>query len=71
MKAPVHQATIDLSMFWQHSVATGVISKVLAANWAFKHKITYILLALSTMWSKIILDRFMHDVYKEIVKNNL
>ena len=29
LKAPANKATIDLSMFWQHSVATGVISKVL------------------------------------------
>lgn len=29
LKAPAHQKTMDLSRSWQHSLATGVIAKVL------------------------------------------
>ncbi len=68
LKAPVHQATIDLSMFWRHSVATGVISKVLCSELGIQTQNNIYLAGLIHDVGKIILDRFMHDVYKEIVK---
>jgi putative nucleotidyltransferase with HDIG domain len=68
LKAPVNQPTIDLSMFWQHSVATGVISKVLCGELGIQTQNNIYLAGLIHDVGKIILDRFMHDVYKEIVK---
>jgi len=68
LKAPVNQATIDLSMFWQHSVATGVIAKVLCSELGIHTQNNIYLAGLIHDVGKIILDRFMHDVYKEIVK---
>jgi putative nucleotidyltransferase with HDIG domain len=68
LKAPSHQQTIDLSMFWQHSVATGVIAKVLCAELGIQAQNNIYLAGLIHDVGKIILDRFMHDVYKEIVK---
>jgi putative nucleotidyltransferase with HDIG domain len=68
LKAPVNQPTIDLSMFWQHSVATGVISKVLCSELGIQTQNNIYLAGLIHDVGKIILDRFMHDVYKEIVK---
>jgi len=68
LKAPDNQATIDLSMFWKHSVATGVISKVLCSELGIQTQNNIYLAVLIHDVGKIILDRFMHDVYKEIVK---
>ncbi len=68
LKAPDNQATIDLSMFWKHSVATGVISKVLCSELGIQTQNNIYLAGLIHDVGKIILDRFMHDVYKEIVK---
>ena len=68
LKAPANKATIDLSMFWQHSVATGVISKVLCNELGILTQNNIYLAGLIHDVGKIILDRFMHDIYKEIVK---
>ncbi len=52
----------------QHSVATGVISKVLCSELGIQTQNNiYLALPIHDV-GKIILDRLMHDVYKEIVK---
>jgi len=68
LKAPANQPTLDLSKFWQHSVATGVISKVLCSELNIQSANNIYLAGLIHDVGKIILDRFMHDVYKEIVR---
>jgi HD-like signal output (HDOD) protein len=68
LKVPVNQPTIDLGMFWQHSVATGVIAKVLSSELRIQSSGNIYLAGLIHDVGKLILDRFMHDVYKEIVR---
>lgn len=68
LKAPVNQPTIDLGMFWKHSVATGVISKVLCSELGIQTQNNIYLAGLIHDVGKIILDRFIQDIYKEIVK---
>lgn len=68
LKAPAHQKTMDLSKFWQHSIATGVIAKVLCTELGIQTENNIYLAGLIHDVGKIILDRFMHDAYEEIIR---
>lgn len=61
------QPTIDLTLFWRHSVATGVFSKLLAEELNIGLLNNIYLAGLIHDVGKIVLDRFAHDVYSDIL----
>ena len=62
------QPTIDLTLFWRHSVATGVFSKLLASELNIGLLNNIYLAGLIHDVGKIVLDRFAHDVYSEVLR---
>jgi len=62
------QPTIDLTIFWRHSVATGVFSKLLASELNIGLLNNIYLAGLIHDVGKIVLDRFAHDVYSEVLR---
>lgn len=67
LKAPKGVNTVDLRQFWRHSVATGVIGKILCAKLNIGRLDSLYLAGLVHDVGKVVLDRFRHDVYHEIV----
>jgi HD-like signal output (HDOD) protein len=67
LKPPKGVATLDLKQFWRHSVATGVIGKILCNKLNVGRFDSLYLAGLVHDVGKVILDRFIHDVYKQIV----
>jgi len=61
------QSTIDLTLFWRHSVATGVFSKLLASELNIGLLNNIYLAGLIHDVGKIVLDRFAHDVYSDVL----
>ena len=59
------QSTIDLTLFWRHSVATGVFSKLLASELNIGLLNNIYLAGLIHDVGKIVLDRFAHDIYSD------
>jgi putative nucleotidyltransferase with HDIG domain len=68
LKAPKGVATFDLEQFWRHSVATGVIAKILCKRLNLGRLDSLYLAGLFHDVGKVVLDRFKHDVYSEIVE---
>lgn len=62
------QPTIDLTMFWRHSVATGVFSKLLASELNIGLLNNIYLAGLIHDVGKVVLDRFAHSVYTEVLR---
>jgi HD-like signal output (HDOD) protein len=56
-----------LKQFWRHSVATGVIGKILCNKLNVGRFDSLYLAGLVHDVGKVVLDRFVHDVYKQIV----
>jgi len=67
LKPSFRQPTIDLTLFWRHSVATGVFSKLLASELNIGLLNNIYLAGLIHDVGKIVLDRFAHDVYSEAI----
>jgi len=67
LRAPRGVATFDMKLFWDHSVATGVIGKILCSRLNLGRWDSLYLAGLIHDVGKVVLDRFVHDVYKEIV----
>lgn len=68
LKPPKGVETVDLHRFWKHSVATGSIAKILAQKFALGRWDNLYLAGLIHDVGAVVLDRFKHDVYKEILE---
>ena len=68
LKPPKGVQTMDMKMFWRHSVATGVIGKILCNKLNMGRWDSLYLAGLVHDVGKVVLDRFTHDVYREIVE---
>ena len=68
LKPPKGVSTLDLKQFWLHSVATGVIGKILCNRLNLGRWDSLYLAGLVHDVGKVVLDRFTHDVYDQIVK---
>ena len=68
LKAPKGVPTLDLEQFWRHCVATGVIGKILVRRLNLGRMESLYLAGLFHDVGKVVLDRFKHDVYTEIVE---
>jgi HD-like signal output (HDOD) protein len=68
LKPPKGVETVDLRRFWRHSVATGSIAKVLAQRFALGRWDNLYLAGLIHDVGAVVLDRFKHNVYKEILE---
>jgi HD-like signal output (HDOD) protein len=68
LKPPPGTPTMDLNVFWKHSVATGVIAKMLAKGFSFTESSDLYLGGLVHDAGKIIMDRLVHNVYREVLQ---
>jgi putative nucleotidyltransferase with HDIG domain len=68
LKAPRNAQTFDTNEFWKHSVATAVISKRLCNKVNMKDQGAVYLSGLLHDVGKIILDRFVHEIYEIVIK---
>ncbi len=68
LKPPKGVETIDLRRFWRHSVATGVIAKIITPILGVGRWDNLYLSGLVHDVGAVVLDRFKHDVYKEILE---
>lgn len=68
LKPASRQPTIDLTLFWRHSVAAGVFSKLLASELNIGLLNNIYLAGLIHDVGKIVLDRFAHDVYLDVLR---
>jgi HD-like signal output (HDOD) protein len=66
--APRGVRTMDLNRFWRHSVATGVIAKIVCKKLKAGHGENLYLAGLTHDVGAVVLDRFKHDVYQEILE---
>lgn len=67
LRPPKGVVTLDMKRFWNHSVATGVIGKILCARLNVGRWDSIYLAGLVHDVGKVVIDRLVHDVYKEIV----
>jgi putative nucleotidyltransferase with HDIG domain len=67
LRPQANTPTLDLAVFWQHSVATGAIAKILCNQLNINTGNNVYLAGLIHDVGKIILDRMMHAVYDAIV----
>ncbi|OPX93770.1 MAG: HDOD domain protein [Syntrophorhabdus sp. PtaU1.Bin002] len=68
LKPSAKEQTIDLAMFWRHSVATGVFAKLLADELNIGLLNSIYLAGLMHDVGKIVLDRFAHDEYMDVLR---
>lgn len=68
LRPSFRQPTIDLTLFWRHSVATGVFSKLLASELNIGLLNNIYLAGLIHDVGKIVLDRFAHDMYSDVMQ---
>jgi HD-like signal output (HDOD) protein len=67
LKAPKGVETVDLKRFWRHSAATGVIAKIVCPKLGVGRWDNLYVAGLIHDVGALVLDRFKHDVYKEIL----
>jgi len=67
LKPPKGVETVDLKRFWRHSVATGTIAKILAQKFDLGKWDNLYVAGLIHDVGAVVLDRFKHDVYKEVL----
>ena len=67
LRAPKDVHTLDMKQFWRHSVATGVFGKILCNKLNVGRWDSLYLAGLVHDVGKVVLDRFRHDIYHEIV----
>ncbi|OPY79004.1 MAG: HDOD domain protein [Syntrophorhabdus sp. PtaU1.Bin153] len=68
LKPSSKEQTIDLAMFWRHSVAAGVFAKLLADELNIGLLNSIYLAGLMHDVGKIVLDRFAHEDYMEVLR---
>ncbi len=68
LRPPAGVETIDLRRFWRHSVATGVIAKLVAPRLGVGRQDNLYLSGLVHDVGAVVLDRFKHDVYRDILE---
>ena len=68
LKPPRNVQTFDMNIFWKHSVATAVIAKRLCNKVNMKDHGAVYLSGLLHDVGKIILDRFVHEIYEIVIK---
>jgi HD-like signal output (HDOD) protein len=67
LAAPQGVRTMDLERFWRHSVATGVIAKIICRQLKASRGDDLYLAGLTHDVGAVVLDRFKHDVYQEVL----
>jgi HD-like signal output (HDOD) protein len=67
LRPPKGVETVDLQRFWRHSVATGTIAKILAQKFVLGRWDNLYLAGLIHDVGAVVLDRFRHDVYAEVL----
>jgi HD-like signal output (HDOD) protein len=67
LKPPKGVETVDMQRFWRHSVATGVIAKIVSRKLGVGRLNNLYLSGLVHDVGVVVLDRFKHDVYREII----
>lgn len=67
LNPPQGVETLDLKRFWRHSVATGVIAKIVCSELSVGRWDSLYLAGLIHDVGAVVLDRFKHDVYSEIL----
>ena len=67
LKPPKGVETVDMRRFWRHSVATGVIAKILSYKLGVGRWDNLYLSGLVHDVGAVVLDRFKHDVYRDIL----
>jgi putative nucleotidyltransferase with HDIG domain len=68
LKPPRGVETFDLDDFWRHSVATGIVSRRLCQELEILDGNVLYFLGLLHDVGKVVLDRFAHDLYKNVVQ---
>jgi putative nucleotidyltransferase with HDIG domain len=68
LKPPRDAETFDLDDFWRHSVATGIVSRRLCQELEILDNNVLYFLGLLHDVGKVVLDRFAHDIYKNVVQ---
>jgi putative nucleotidyltransferase with HDIG domain len=68
LKPPRNVQTFDENKFWKHSVATAVIAKRLCGKVNIKDQGMVYLSGLLHDVGKIILDRFVHEIYEIVIQ---
>ncbi|HEY3277010.1 MAG TPA: HDOD domain-containing protein [Syntrophorhabdaceae bacterium] len=68
LKPPKGVETLNMKEFWRHSVATGVIGKILCNKLSMGRLESLYLAGLVHDVGKVVLDRFIHDAYRQIVE---
>ncbi len=60
--------TIDLKMFWKHSIATGIIAKIFCREFDIGVRENLYLAGLVHDIGKIVIDRSDHDIYSGVIR---
>jgi putative nucleotidyltransferase with HDIG domain len=68
LKPQPNVKTFDLDDFWRHSVSTGILSRRLCQELEIlDHNVLYFIGLLHDV-GKVVLDRFAHDIYKNVIQ---
>ena len=62
------EKSVDLQTFWLHSVATGVLARIFCSEFCVQSNGQAYLAGLLHDVGQLILDRFLHDVYKKVIE---
>jgi HD-like signal output (HDOD) protein len=62
------EKSVDLQAFWLHSVATGVLARIFCSEFRIQQNGQAYLAGLMHDVGQLILDRFLHDVYKKVIE---
>lgn len=68
LRPPKGVETVDLKRFWRHSLATGVIAKIICPKLEVGRWDSLYLAGLIHDVGAVVLDRFKHDVYTEVLE---
>ena len=62
------EKTVDLHAFWLHSVATAVLARIFSSQFHIEPRGQAYLAGLLHDIGQLILDRFFHDLYRQVVQ---
>ena len=62
------EKTVDLRSFWLHSVATAVLARIFSSQFRIPPQDRAYLAGLLHDIGQLILDRFLHDLYKQVLE---
>jgi HD-like signal output (HDOD) protein len=68
LKPAPGEQTVDLHAFWLHSVATAVLARIFSSQFRVEPRDQAYLAGLLHDIGQLILDRFLHDLYKQVVQ---